>query len=182
MTAPKQPVRPPRNPLQDPGVLRLCMAHPRVDHGLDGAWWPRSRNLTGELAELVDHFPVDRCGHIVRVLVSPADWNDRPRHVLVRSGYVKVGYLPQHDDSHLIHLTTTNRTLLPVLVVPPEFTADQGDAALEGATTHRDTRSASQLIQRVTVDRPTAAWRASRGRRVSWWRPEQVASEFSVRP
>ncbi|CAA9384929.1 MAG: hypothetical protein AVDCRST_MAG32-1916 [uncultured Nocardioides sp.] len=179
MTAPKLPRSGPREPFHDPGVLRLCMAHPRVDRGLDGAWWPRSRDLPGELADLVDHFPADRCGRIIRVLVSPADWNARPRHVLVGGGYVKVGFLSQDDDSHLIHLTTSHRTLLSVLVVPSEFTRDQGDAALEEATKHRDTRSASRLIERVRTDRSTAAWRASRERRISWWRPDLVASEFS---
>lgn len=183
MTAPKRSVPAPRSPLHDPGLLRLCMAHPRVDGRLDGAWWPRSRDLDGELADLVDHFLVDRYGHVVRVLVSPHDWSGRPRHVLVRRGYVKVGFLPQDDDSHLIHVTTSHRTLLAVLVVPPGFTRDQGDAALEAATVHRDTRSASHLIQQLSTERPPTAVRSARGgQRMSWWRPDLVAPEFSAHP
>ncbi len=73
-----------------------------------------------ELADLVDHFPVE-CGRVVRALFSPPDWDPAPRRIPVEGGYIKVGSFPR-DDTHLIELKTSDRTVLHVLVVPPTFT------------------------------------------------------------
>jgi len=37
--------------------LRLQMTQKPHSHPLDGGWWPQSRYLEVELADLVDHFP-----------------------------------------------------------------------------------------------------------------------------
>ena len=130
------------------GPLRLHLAgHPGRDH-LDGGWWPQSRDLTVELADLVNHFP-PQLGRIVRAVVSPPDWDPAPRRIPVAGGYVKVGSFPR-DDTHLIHLKTSDRTVLHVLVVPPGFTQDQGDEALLAAATSGNAHSASDLLDEVT--------------------------------
>ncbi len=130
------------------GPLRLRMARTLGRDTLDGGWWPRSRELATELVELADHFPA-ALGHVTRVLVSPPDWDDRPRSVRVARGMVKVGSFPR-DDTHLITLTTSNRTLLRVLVVPPGYSDDQGDEALLAAATHGNAHSATELLETVT--------------------------------
>jgi hypothetical protein len=57
----------PHAPAQSRGALRLRMSeHPGTD-SLDGGWWPQSRDLAVELADLVDHFPT-RYGRMVRAL------------------------------------------------------------------------------------------------------------------
>jgi hypothetical protein len=122
--------------------------HPGRDH-LDGGWWPQSRDLKVELADLVDHFPA-QFGRIVRTVVSPPDWDPAPRRISVASGgYVKVGSFPR-DDTHLIHLKTSDRTVLRVLVVPPGFTDDQGAEALLAAATTGNAHSATALLDTVT--------------------------------
>jgi hypothetical protein len=115
---------------------------------LDGGWWPQSRDLEVELADLVDHFP-PQCGRIVRVLFSPPDWDPAPRRISVARGYVKVGSFPR-DDSHLVHLRTADRTELRVLVVPPGFTDDQGEEAMLAAATAGNAHSAEDLLEEVT--------------------------------
>jgi len=115
---------------------------------LDGGWWPQSRELAVELADLIDHFP-SRFGRIVRALFSPPDWDAAPRRIPIAGGYVKVGSFPR-GDSHLIHLTTSNRTVLYVLVVPPGFTDDQGARALLAAVTSGSAHSAGDLLEEVT--------------------------------
>jgi hypothetical protein len=128
--------------------LRLRLTdHPGRDV-LDGGWWPRSRDAEVELAELVDQFPVRR-GRITGVLVSPADWGPHPRTVRVAHGMVKVGSLPR-SDTHVVHLTTSNRTLLRVLVVPPDLTDYQGEEALLAAATAGNAHPASELLRTVT--------------------------------
>ena len=153
MPAPNQPTRRPRESPFQPGPLRLRMADTAGSSRLDGVWWPRSRELAGELSDLVDHFPVQRLGRIVRTLVSGPDWDTQPRHVLVRGGYVKVGTLPT-DDTHAIHLTTSDRTLLHVLVVPPSFTREQGHAALQAALSPGSTCTAGELLRQLRDGRP----------------------------
>lgn len=130
------------------GPLRLRMAkHPGRNY-LDGGWWPQSRDLSVELADLVDHFPAE-FGRIVRALVSPPDWDPAPRRIPVIRGFVKVGSFPR-DDTHLINIKTSDRTVLRVLVVPPDYTRDQGEEALLAAATTGNAHSAIDLLDEVT--------------------------------
>ena len=169
------------HPVSEPATsgrapLRLRMAeHPGRNH-LDGGWWPQSRDLALELADLVDHFP-PHAGRIVRALVSPPDWDSALRRVPVTGGYVKVGSFPR-DDTHLIHLTTSNRTVLRVLVVPPGFTHAQGDEALLASATAGNAHSARELLDEVT-DQPDVDamdhWTDDGG---SFWGADPVAPSF----
>ena len=156
--------------------LRLRMAeHPGSGH-LDGGWWPYSRDLAVELADLADHFP-PRSGRIVRALVSPPDWDSAPRRIPVAPGYMKVGSFSR-DDTHLILLTTTNRTVLRLLVVPPGFTRDQGEEALLASATPGNTHSATDVLEEVTdhpATDPRDHWTDDGG---SWWGPGRVAPSF----
>nr|WP_246283734.1 DUF5994 family protein [Nocardioides perillae] len=83
---------------------------------LDGAWWPRSRDLATELPVLLDHLP-DRVGRVVHAVVSPPDWDDLPRRVTRRGGQTKVGSYPR-DDTRTLMLSTSTR-VLRLRVVPP---------------------------------------------------------------
>ena len=53
-----------------------------------------------EVADLVEHFPLPS-GRVVRVLISPPDWDPAPRQVRVAGGSVKIGSFPR-DDTHLV--------------------------------------------------------------------------------
>lgn len=126
--------------------------HPGANE-LDGGWWPRSRDLAVELADLVEHLP-PQFGRVIRALFSPPDWDPAPRRIPVARGYVKVGSFPA-DDTHLIHLTTADRTVLRMLVVPPGFSHGQGNEALLAAATAGNAHSAGDLLDEV-VDSPDA--------------------------
>ena len=128
--------------------LRLRLAAQLGSNSLDGGWWPRSRDLGSELAELVDQFPAD-LGRITQVRVSPSDWGTRPRTVQVARGMVRVGSFST-GDAHVAHLTTSNRTLLRLLVVPPDLTDYQGEEALLAAATAGNAHTASELLRTVT--------------------------------
>lgn len=88
---------------------------------------------------------------------------------------MEVGAFP-HDDDHLIHLTTSDWLVLRVLVVPPDFTDDQGDEALLAAATPGNAHSAAALLDHVTeypdVD-PRDHW-SDDGE--SWWGPHSAPS------
>ena len=55
--------------------LRLELRPLGVPGHVDGGWWPQSRDLQVEAADLVDHFPVE-VGRINRLLFSRPDWDD----------------------------------------------------------------------------------------------------------
>lgn len=128
--------------------VRLALSDRPGKDALDGGWWPRSRDLGVELADLVDQFP-PHLGRITRVLVSPPDWSERLRSVRVARGMVKVGSFPR-DDTHVVHLTMSSRTRLCVLVVPPDLTEYEGEEALLAASTAGNSHSASDLLATVT--------------------------------
>jgi hypothetical protein len=179
MSTSNGPIRVPEVPTADhrPPRLRI-VEHPGTDP-LDGGWWPRSRDLAVELADLVDlvdQFPA-RSGRIVRALVSPADWGPAPQHVPATGGDVEVGALPS-ADRHLLHLATADQTVLRLLVVPPDFTQDQGDEALLAAATAGNAHSAMDLLDEVTEYPDTHAKDHWTDDGEPWWGPHPVAPSF----
>jgi hypothetical protein len=147
--------------------VRIRMAATSTRNHLDGAWWPRSRDGAVELAHLVDHL-APSSGRIIRALVCAGDWNATLRRIPVRDGHLKVGFFPR-DDTHLIVLTTAERIMLCVLVVPPEFTQAQGREALLPSAIARRARSTSELLHEAVAHadtNPLNCWLDDGG---SWW-------------
>lgn len=114
--------------------LRFQMSD-SAEHGrVDGAWWPRSRNLQREAADLVDNFPAE-IGRISRLLFSRPDW-DNPSHdgrgvrtIRAARGPVKVGSFPS-DDTHLMILTMGSGQRLKLLVIPSDTPLAEGEQRL----------------------------------------------------
>jgi hypothetical protein len=129
--------------------LRLRMSDRTGIDTLDGGWWPQSRDLAVELADLVDHFPA-ALGRVQHAVYSPPDWDSAPaRRVRVETGYVHVDAVPQ-DDTHVVLLRTSQLLTLRLLVVPSDFSADQGAEALLAAATTGYSYSAGSLLETVT--------------------------------
>lgn len=117
--------------------------HPGEDY-LDGAWWPRSRDLAVELADLVDNFP-PASGRIVRALYSPPDWEPAARRIPVATGSIKVGSFPR-DDTHSIDLAMADHTVLRLLVVPSTFNETQAAAAFGAAVAPKNSLTATAQL------------------------------------
>jgi hypothetical protein len=132
--------------------LRLVLADPGHSLPLDGAWWPQSRQLVSELAELVDHFPADR-GRIVRATMSPPDWDDAPTRVPTARGYIQVGYYTR-DDTKVVVLRTSDRQEFVLLVIPSSMSQTQGEEALRGALTPDYAASPMALLAAVAESHP----------------------------
>ncbi|GAB3864275.1 DUF5994 family protein [Nocardioides maradonensis] len=132
-------------PVREPPRLRMAERGHR--NSLDGGWWPHSRDLAAELGGLVAGMAPES-GRIVRALFSPPDWDTAPRRIPMGAGYLKVGSFPD-DDTHLMLLTTSDRRVLRMLVVPPGFTKAQADEALLAASTPGNSHSAAELLAEV---------------------------------
>jgi Family of unknown function (DUF5994) len=107
---------------------------PSVDH-LDGAWWPQSRNLQVEAADLIDHLP--DIGYVNRLLFSRPDWDDSAvgdrgvRRITARRGPVKVGSFPSDDTQLMILVLATGRRVR-LQVVPCDTEPDEANRRLQG--------------------------------------------------
>lgn len=120
--------------------LRLNLAGEGSDDGpLAGAWWPQSRDLQAEAADLVDHFPED-VGRVNRLLYSRPDWDvtveggPGVHKIRAQRGPVKVGSFPS-DDTHLMVLTMASGRRLKLVVIPSDATPADGAQRLRDAVT-----------------------------------------------
>lgn len=150
MTTSNSPVQ--QHPVGARVPLRFRLASPDRRNMVDGGWWPQSRDLAVELADLVDHFPGGGA-RVSRALFSPPDWDPAPRRIPVARGFLKVGSFP-HDDTHLLTVQMSDRTRLQIVVIPPAFTRAQGEEALLAASTSRNEHSAGELLAEV-ADQPS---------------------------
>jgi hypothetical protein len=127
---------------------------------LDGAWWPQSRDLQRETADLVDHFP-GLVGRISRLLFSRPDWDAVPgapsmRRIQAARGAVKVGSFPS-DDTHVMIATMSSGQRLRLLVVPSDTEPGLATTVMQQAANHRNTQSPSTLLGLSGADGSNAA-------------------------
>lgn len=128
----------------EPETPRLALAEAFYSGPLDGAWWPRSRDLQREAPILVDGFPADR-GRVSRLLVSPPDWDRTGAHVLARRGQVNIGRFPG-DDAHVVVLSLGGGTRLRLLVVDASTPADTAATLMREASAAGNRRDATALL------------------------------------
>ena len=115
---------------------RLAVRLSDTRQTFDGAWWPHSRSLGTELAQLFAGWPRG-AGHISRVFVAAPDWDDHPTTVVIpgRRGAVKIGLLPggTRDQLVLIMLDGQRRS---VVVLPSSATEMAAGRLLRAFGTH----------------------------------------------
>ena len=131
--------------------LRLTLSTDFRHGRLDGAWWPRSRSLETELADLVEHFPAEH-GRVIRAVYSRPDWLLAPPQVDANGGVIKVGSFP-NGDTHMVILTLSTRNLT-LLVVPPDTTADRAADLMRLASSPTNQVSAHDLLLAAATPSP----------------------------
>lgn len=128
--------------------LRISLDNSFSSGPLDGAWWPQSRDLQEEAADLIDHFP-HRVGRISRLLYSRPDWDSgggaSTHKIRAARGFVKVGSFPS-DDTHLVVLSMASGYRLRLLVVPHDTDAERAEEIMEQAADDRNTQRPAQLL------------------------------------
>ncbi len=164
MTTPTHPS--PSAPDVDRVPLRLDMNQTMGDGAVDGSWWPQSRDLSLELADLVDHLPV-ALGEIHRVVFSRPDWDTAPHQVRVARGPLKVGSYPRHDN-HQVWLRTSTGNTMRLSVTAPEGSPRSGADSPPAPP--------SQPMDASDVDGDEGGadprWKDDGG---AWWYPHAVA-------
>lgn len=141
--------RPPTTPIVNPSGYppsRLSVKPPGPRSGLlDGAWWPRSRDLTHELPTLTA--PLDPLwGRITRVAVNPTYWPVVPRKVPVSGHVVNVGWFRAEQDPHQLLVLSYHVGRWDLLIIPPETGAAAAARLMVAACDPLTVRTGSALL------------------------------------
>ena len=109
----------------------LLRARGEVSEGVDGAWWPRTTNLTTELHDLISAL-TDRVGTTERVAF---DWNSlsiSQRGIDRRDGIEVSGPDPD-QPTDIMYVFGTDGRRLDILIVGPNTDADNAFEAMKRA-------------------------------------------------
>jgi hypothetical protein len=112
---------------------------------MDGAWWPRSRDLVRELPSLIAALDL-RFGRIGRVTVNGSLWPHVPRRIAVAGRAIHVGWFTAEQDAHEICVLGRYTGRWDLLVIPPDFAVAEAARLMAAAAVSSNTRSASTLI------------------------------------
>ncbi|MFF3323458.1 DUF5994 family protein [Streptomyces sp. NPDC002889] len=144
---------------------------------LDGAWWPRSRDLLRELPALMDALDA-RWGRITRITVNPARWPVIPRKVPVAGHTVHVGWFADEQDPHKLILLSYTTGRWDLMVIPPE-TGAAAAARLMSAAATPGGLTASGLM---ASDDTTRVARETLSREEEWETDGGAASAGALNP
>ncbi|MFF1712279.1 DUF5994 family protein [Streptomyces sp. NPDC058268] len=167
-------------PLPAP-TARVALKSPTGRGLLDGAWWPRSRDLATELPALTDELD-PRWGRITRVAVNPMLWPVVPHKVTLHGRVLKIGWFTPELDPHKLLLLSYGADRWDLLVIPPE-TDDASAARLMSAACAPDgpPLTATDLIAAETA-RDMAAGGRPQSAQESWEYEDGAASAHAVHP
>ena len=113
---------------------------------LDGAWWPRSRNLAAELPALIVELR-ERGTRVSRVLYNPGTWDSPPGRKLAADGRViRVGWFHSMDPHVLTVTNVGGADRLDLLIVPPDTSLGAAERAM-AAVDLGNHRSASAVLE-----------------------------------
>jgi hypothetical protein len=136
-----------------PPAVRLLLKPPSRHPGMvNGAWWPRSRDLTSELPPLMTALdPV--WGRIYHVTLQVDMWPDIPKHVVTGEHVVRVGWYDAEQDPHDICLISLRGgARWDLLVVPPELDREAAERLMAEAASPGNFQTASALLAAATSD------------------------------
>ena len=133
--------------------VRIRLKPPSRHSGMvNGAWWPRSRDLARELPPLIE--ALDRAwGRIYHVTVQVHMWPDIPKRVQTGEHVVRVGWYDQEQDKHDICLISLRGgTRRDLLVVPPELDPETAERVMTAAASVDNFQSAGDLLAAARGD------------------------------
>ena len=123
---------------------------------LDGAWWPRSPDLSVEVPELAAELEA-RCQiRFTRLIYHPETWLAAPHKLWPAGRRVNLGWFTE-IDRHLITLTTTTGRRIELLVIPPDTDPETAAVALTLASSPHNDRRPSAVLDAAAERAPAGA-------------------------
>jgi hypothetical protein len=132
--------------------LRLMLSDSPNTGRLDGAWWPQSRDLAVEFADLAGNAP-GGIGRIVNVAYSKSFWGQpSPAWLPVGRGRVVRSrtFIGTADPDRVLLRLDSHRSLA-LMVVPPELDEDTAARAMTAAASPTNRLSALTLIAQTSA-------------------------------
>ncbi|GKQ36751.1 DUF5994 family protein [Streptomyces sp. A012304] len=127
-----------------PGCALLRLETTESREGvLDGAWWPRSRDIGAELPALLSAL-TGHLGPVTRVGLDTTAWEGLPTRIVVDDRVVHIDSFPLGDDTVLI--TRSDQDIFSLLVVPPDTAPEAARAAMAQAVRADNVIQANQIL------------------------------------
>ncbi|MEU3601594.1 DUF5994 family protein [Streptomyces sp. NPDC006798] len=127
-----------------PGTALLRLETTGSRQGLlDGAWWPRSRNVEREIPPLVTALAA-HLGPVTRVGLDASAWNGIPTRLVVDDRVVHLDSFPVGDATVLI--TRGDSDHFSLLVVPPDTPPEAARAAMARAVRADNITHAAEIL------------------------------------
>jgi hypothetical protein len=134
-----------------PGTALLRLETTRSRQGvLDGAWWPRSRDIGAELPALVRAL-TEHLGPVTRVGLDATAWEALPTRLVIDGRVVHIDSFPVGDDTVLV--TRGDQDHFSLLVVPPHATAEAARAAMAQAVRADNVSEAEEILIATGTER-----------------------------
>ena len=118
---------------------------------LDGAWWPRSRDVERELPSLLTAL-TEYLGPVTRVGLDASAWNAIPTRLVVDGRVVHLDSFPVGDDTVLV--TRGDNDHFSLMVVPPDTPPEAAREAMARAV---DADNATQAAEILLAEPPGSA-------------------------
>jgi hypothetical protein len=123
--------------------LRLKPKAPSTGR-VDGAWWPRSDDLTHELPDLLAVLSV-RLGPVERVLYNFAEWAKMPQRLITGGRTVRLdGY--RRQPANTLQVLGLGRDQIFLLVVPPGTDPDDAHQMMMTAAAPGNASTVDDLL------------------------------------
>lgn len=119
--------------------------------GVNGGWWPRSRNTLVELPELVLALS-EEFGAISLIALGSDAWAPGPHRLAVGDQVIAVSRF-QRQHAHTVMILGRDRSQMTLLVVPPEAPEHMAEAVLGAASDGQNTASPTQILADGWLDK-----------------------------
>ncbi|WP_051174174.1 DUF5994 family protein [Amycolatopsis orientalis] len=139
------PLNSPLESLVPTVVERLRLKPANSESGfVDGAWWPRSRDLVAEVPELATALAA-WTGPVWRVAFSPAGWTVTVSELFYQGRLIRLEGISS-QNVHLVHATGGTMRRVTLLVVPPHADPAAAERALAAASGQNNVTSPELLL------------------------------------
>jgi hypothetical protein len=116
----------------------------------DGAWWPRTRDLTSELSGLLTALTA-RLGPLARVGLDAGDWDGSPGHLFVDGHMVRIDWSAVGDNTMIV--TRGDQDHFLFLVIPSGTGIGPAHAAMVMAVQDDNAASAERILAATGIAR-----------------------------
>jgi len=129
---------------------------------VDGAWWPRSLDLSAELPALLAVLAI-RLGQIPRVSYNLTAWDTAPRRIQVDGQTVRLGGF-HSQNPHTVDVIGLDGRRITLLVLPPGTAEGFAHQVLMAAGRRDNVDSIDELLTPIATDISVQRWEVDAGR------------------